>query len=80
MASCSRFIVLELSHQLAVCRIRFSIASLRCKLLSYCYITDDMKAEVSDCSAKLDGRSLVLGRKTGGQVAGLYADLFRHIM
>ena len=28
----------------------------------------------------LDGRSLILGRKTGGRVTSLYVDLFHHVM
>jgi len=40
----------------AVCRIRFSIASLRCRLLSFCYITNDMESRSQwQCSAKHDG-------------------------
>ena len=40
----------------AVCRIRFSIASLRCRLLSFCYITDDMESRSQwQCSAKHNG-------------------------
>ena len=40
----------------AVCRIGFSISSLRCRLLSFCYITDDMESRSQwQCSAKHDG-------------------------
>ena len=40
----------------AVCRIRFSIASLRCRLLLFCYVTDDMESRSQwQCSAKHDG-------------------------
>ena len=28
----------------------------------------------------LDGRSLILGQKTGGRVTSLYVDLFHHVM
>ena len=34
----------------------FSIASLRCRLLSFCYVTDDMESRSQgQCSAKHDG-------------------------
>jgi len=40
----------------AVCRIRFSIVSLWCRLLSFCYITEDMESRSQwECSAKHDG-------------------------
>ena len=40
----------------AVCRIRFSIASLRYRLLSFCYVTDDMESRSQgQCSAKHNG-------------------------
>ena len=40
----------------AVCWIRFSIASLQCRLHSFCYITNDMKSRSQwQCSVKLDG-------------------------
>ena len=40
----------------AVCRIRFSIVSLRCRLLSFCYIVDDMESRSQwQLSAKHNG-------------------------
>ena len=40
----------------AVCRIRFSIASLQYRLLSFCYVTDDTESRSQwQCSAKHDG-------------------------
>jgi len=37
----------------AICRIRFSIASLQYRLLSFCYVTDDMESRSQwQCSAK----------------------------
>ena len=42
----------------AVCRIRFSLASLRYRLLSFCYVTDDMESSSQgQCSAKHSGTS-----------------------
>ena len=40
----------------AVCRIRFSIASLRYRLLSFCYVMDDKESRSQgQCSAKHNG-------------------------
>jgi len=40
----------------AVCQIHFSIASLRYRLLSFCYVTDDMESRSQgQCSAKHNG-------------------------
>ena len=40
----------------AVCQTRFSIASLRYRLLSFCYVTDDMESRSQgQCSAKHNG-------------------------
>ena len=50
MASCSRFVVLELP-QPAVCRIHFSIASFWCRLLLVLYHMT-WKAEVSDSAVQ----------------------------
>ena len=43
-----------------VCRIRFSILSLRYRLLSFCYVMDDMESgSQGQCSAKHNGTTRI---------------------